>query len=83
MVLGEDTVLGDAAGNSELFMTDEAHAGHAPADPRSSGSPRAPFLHARPVCMPSPCSTLPVLYSSHHRLSSLQHAVKGLSRRCV
>ena len=27
VVLGEDTVLGDAAGNSELFVTDETHVG--------------------------------------------------------
>ncbi len=30
MVHGEDTVLGDAAGNSELFVTAETHVGRAP-----------------------------------------------------
>jgi hypothetical protein len=29
MVHGEDTVLGDAAGNSELFVTAETHVGRA------------------------------------------------------
>lgn len=40
MVLGEDTVLGDAAGNSELFVTAEVHVGHAPAHPAPITSSR-------------------------------------------
>ena len=43
MVLGEDTVLGDAAGNSELFMTAEVHVGHAPAHPCSNHIPALDF----------------------------------------
>ena len=44
MVLGEDTVLGDAAGNSELFVTAEVHVGHALLTPAPAVLSRALLL---------------------------------------